>query len=41
VQDDRTDKKRRWPSNATLIAIATLLTAIASLVAAFSGDGPS
>ena len=39
---DRHDRNRRkWPSNATIIAIATLITAIAALVGALNGGGPS
>jgi hypothetical protein len=37
VQDDGSNKRRWWPSNATLLALAALITAIATLITAVSG----
>lgn len=41
MADDDDRPKRRWPSNATIIALATLVTAIATLIAAVNGGGPT
>lgn len=42
VAKDDDEKQSRWVlSNATIIAIATLITAIAALIAALSNIGPA
>jgi hypothetical protein len=42
MQDDRQPMKRwRRPSNATLSALAMLITAVASLVGALNGCSPT
>jgi len=41
AKDDDEKQSRRVLSNATIIAIATLITAIATLIAALSKIGPA
>ncbi|MEV0900887.1 hypothetical protein [Actinoplanes sp. NPDC049802] len=42
MSEDQPEKKKRWgPSNTTIIAIATLVTAIATLIGALNGSGPA